>query len=68
MILKIWISPITFNMPERTAWGDPWHGYWQQDLYHLNENFGTVEDLKALSQALHDKKMVGDLSRGSLKL
>lgn len=58
MEFKIWISPITYNIPERTAWGDAWHGYWQQDLYRLNENFGTAEDLKALSKALHDRGMV----------
>ena len=54
----IWISPVTYQLPEKTRWGYAWHGYWQQDLYRLNEHFGTVEDLKALSKALHDRDMV----------
>ncbi|KAF2707853.1 glycoside hydrolase family 13 protein [Pleomassaria siparia CBS 279.74] len=53
----IWISPITYNLPERTAYGYAYHGYWQQDLYRLNDHFGTADDLKALSQALHDRNM-----------
>ena len=47
----IWISPITKN----TA--DGYHGYYQTDLYSLNSNFGTTQDLKDLSQALHDRGM-----------
>ncbi|KAF2202529.1 alpha-amylase [Delitschia confertaspora ATCC 74209] len=53
----IWISPITYNIPDRTPYGMAWHGYWQQDLYKLNPNFGTADDLKALSKALHDRGM-----------
>lgn len=33
------------------------HGYWQDDIYDLNPNFGTADDLKALSSALHDRGM-----------
>ncbi|KAK5125461.1 hypothetical protein LTR85_000570 [Meristemomyces frigidus] len=47
----IWISPVTKN----TA--DGYHGYYQTDLYSLNSNFGTAQDLKDLSQALHDRDM-----------
>lgn len=32
-------------------------GFWHQDLYSLNDRFGTADDLKALSQALHDRGM-----------
>ncbi|KAF2654406.1 glycoside hydrolase family 13 protein [Lophiostoma macrostomum CBS 122681] len=53
----IWTSPITYNFPNRSEYGDPYHGYWQQDLYRLNPKFGTPDDLKALSQAVHDKDM-----------
>jgi alpha-amylase len=53
----IWISPITYNIPERTFYGYAYHGYWQEDLYRLNDNFGTADDLKALSKALHDRDM-----------
>lgn len=47
----IWISPITKNTPTG------YHGYYQTDLYSLNENFGTEQDLKDLSAALHKKDM-----------
>lgn len=55
---QIWISPITYNIPDKTGFGYAYHGYWQQDLYRLHEQFGTADDLKALSQALHDRDMV----------
>lgn len=42
---------------ENTAYGEAYHGYWQQDLYALNENFGTTSDLKALSAAVHARGM-----------
>jgi alpha-amylase len=35
-----------------------YHGYWQQDIYQVNEHFGTPGDLKALSEALHRRDMV----------
>jgi alpha-amylase len=53
----IWISPVTYNIPERTVYGYSYHGYWQEDLYRLNDHFGTADDLKALSKALHDRDM-----------
>ena len=40
-----------------TGDGSSYHGYWQQDLYRLNSNFGTADDLKALSTALHSRGM-----------
>jgi len=50
----IWISPITkqINNPSRA-----YHGYSQQDLYQLNSEFGTMQDLKDLSAALHARGM-----------
>ena len=54
----IWISPITKQIEEVTPYGDPYHGYWQQDIYALNEHFGTEDDLKALSTELHNRGMV----------
>jgi alpha-amylase len=53
----IWISPITLNLPEDTAYGEAYHGYWQQNIDALNSNFGTADDLKALSSALHTRGM-----------
>lgn len=53
----IWISPITYNLEQMTAYGEAFHGYWQQNLYGLNSNFGTGDELKALSTAVHDRGM-----------
>ncbi|KAL9092344.1 MAG: hypothetical protein Q9165_004518 [Trypethelium subeluteriae] len=53
----VWISPITFQLQGKTLWGESYAGYWQQDLYRLNGNFGTAADLKALSAALHAQGM-----------
>lgn len=47
----IWISPITKNAP------NAYHGYSQTDLYALNDNFGTAQDLKELASALHARDM-----------
>ncbi|KAK0448478.1 alpha-amylase [Desarmillaria tabescens] len=53
----IWISPVSANVEEETAYGDAYHGYWTRDLNTLNSKFGTPDDLKALSSALHDRNM-----------
>ncbi|MCJ1234349.1 hypothetical protein MMC14_002310 [Varicellaria rhodocarpa] len=47
----IWISPVSTNTQ------DGYHGYWTKDLYTENPFFGTADDLKALSAALHARKM-----------
>ncbi|KAJ5584238.1 uncharacterized protein N7459_004038, partial [Penicillium hispanicum] len=53
----IWISPVTEQLPQKTSDGEAYHGYWQQDIYSLNSNFGTADDLKNLASALHDRGM-----------
>jgi alpha-amylase len=54
----IWISPINQNYEgPRTAYGDPYHGYWMADVRQLNNRFGTADDLKALSAELHRRGM-----------
>ncbi|KAI0827491.1 glycoside hydrolase family 13 protein [Hypoxylon sp. FL0890] len=45
----IWITPIVAN----TDGG--YHGYWAADLYSINSNYGTADDLKALVSAAHGK-------------
>lgn len=32
-----------------------YHGYWASDLYEINPNYGTAQDLKNLINAAHDK-------------
>ncbi|CAG8931674.1 unnamed protein product [Penicillium salamii] len=53
----IWITPVTAQLTEVTPYGDPYHGYWQQDIYGLNSNYGTADDLKDLASALHKRGM-----------
>jgi len=54
----IWISPVNQNLlGPRTAYGDPYHGYWIQDASQLNDKFGTAADLKALSAEVHRRGM-----------
>ncbi|KAI0025517.1 glycoside hydrolase family 13 protein [Xylariomycetidae sp. FL0641] len=53
----IWISPIVKNLEGYSTDGSGYHGYWAQDIYSLNANFGTAEDLKQLSAELHNRGM-----------
>ena len=54
----VWISPVNQNYEgPKTAYGDPYHGYWIADATQLNEHFGTSDDLKALSAELHRRNM-----------
>lgn len=53
----IMISPVTQNIKGSVEYGDAHHGYWPQNLYELNENFGTREDLLDLVRALHKRDM-----------
>ncbi|KAJ5093297.1 hypothetical protein N7456_009158 [Penicillium angulare] len=53
----IWITPVTEQLPQSTSDGEAYHGYWQQDIYSVNSNYGTADDLKALASALHDRNM-----------
>ncbi|KKK16279.1 hypothetical protein P175DRAFT_0503862 [Aspergillus ochraceoroseus IBT 24754] len=53
----IWISPITEQIPDDTGHGRAYHGYWQKDIYNVNSNFGSADDIKILSTALHDRGM-----------
>ncbi|KAI1362859.1 glycoside hydrolase superfamily [Xylaria arbuscula] len=45
----IWITPVVTNS------GGGYHGYWAQDLYGINSNYGTADDLKSLVNSAHDK-------------
>ncbi|KAI4148094.1 MAG: hypothetical protein LQ340_005244 [Diploschistes diacapsis] len=53
----IWISPVVENLPQDTADGAGYHGYWAQNIYEINSNFGDGADLQALSSALHSRGM-----------
>ncbi|KFY58478.1 hypothetical protein V496_06112 [Pseudogymnoascus sp. VKM F-4515 (FW-2607)] len=53
----VWISPVVENILNKTADGAAYHGYWANDIYQLNAHFGTVDDLKNLSDELHARGM-----------
>ncbi|TDZ22924.1 Alpha-amylase [Colletotrichum orbiculare MAFF 240422] len=54
----IWISPVVKNVDGFIEGaGEGYHGFWTQDLYSLNDHFGTEADLKELSDALHARGM-----------
>jgi glycosidase len=51
-ITTIWITPVYQNhSPEA------YHGYHATDMYAVDEHFGSLDDLKALSKALHARSM-----------
>lgn len=54
----IWISPITKQVQEFTPYGEAYHGYWQENIYQVNPEFGTAFDLRDLADALHARGMV----------
>ena len=45
------------NKVQSSRDGNSYHGYWAQDLYSVNSQFGTADDLKALSDELHSRGM-----------
>lgn len=51
------ISPVIKNEDNNTAVGEPYHGYWSQDLTQVNPKFGTEDDLKNLVDELHKRDM-----------
>ncbi|KAF2214122.1 glycoside hydrolase family 13 protein [Cercospora zeae-maydis SCOH1-5] len=53
----IWISPVVEQLPQVTIDGDAHMGYWAQDLYNLNSNFGTADDLHELIAEVHRRGM-----------
>ncbi|CAF3052932.1 unnamed protein product [Rotaria sp. Silwood2] len=40
----LWISPIPSNIDKETIYGVGWHGYWQDNIYQLNQYFGREND------------------------
>ncbi|KAJ7652117.1 glycoside hydrolase family 13 protein [Mycena polygramma] len=53
----IWISPVVEQIDGSTGEGEAYHGYWPKNLYTLNSNFGTEQDLKDLVAAVHSRGM-----------
>ncbi|KAJ3763919.1 alpha-amylase [Lentinula raphanica] len=53
----VWISPVVENVEGTPSDGDAYHGYWAQNINALNAHFGSTDDLKSLSKALHERGM-----------
>lgn len=51
------ISPVVHNIENDTSVGTAYHGYYQDDLYAVNEHFGTADELVSLSDELHSRDM-----------
>ncbi|KAL4910002.1 hypothetical protein BDW74DRAFT_46618 [Aspergillus multicolor] len=51
------ISPVVENILDDTVFGEAYHGYWPQNMYALNEHFGTADELRRLSKELHKRGM-----------
>ncbi|KAF2269651.1 alpha-amylase A type-3 precursor [Lojkania enalia] len=47
----VWITPVVTNSD------GGYHGYWARDLYGINPNYGTADDLKSLVDTAHSKGM-----------
>lgn len=45
------LSPIMSNAP------DGYHGYWIEDFFEVDEQFGTMDDLQKLVDEAHDRDM-----------
>mmetsp|Transcript_120819 Transcript_120819/g.301477 ORF Transcript_120819/g.301477 Transcript_120819/m.301477 type:complete len:627 (-) Transcript_120819:40-1920(-) len=53
----VWITPVIKQFEGETPSGTGCMGYWAYDLYKIDENFGTPQDLKDLVNALHARNM-----------
>jgi len=51
-VTTVWITPVYQNHEEQS-----YHGYGATDMYAVDEHFGTLEDFKALADALHKRGM-----------
>jgi alpha-amylase len=63
----IWITPVIAsefksigscrksNVDQRQDSAGGYHGYWAQDLYSINSNYGTAADLKSLVSTAQSK-------------
>jgi glycosidase len=57
----IWITPVNgqvdhpIDAPEGTFY--PHHGYWADDFSAVDQRFGSIDDLKALVDAAHEKDL-----------
>lgn len=58
----VWITPVVKQFEGNDDTGTPlqntaFHGYWAYDWYQIDPHFGTEEDLRDLSDGLHERGM-----------
>jgi len=54
----IWITPVVKQLGTDPGSGTTgYHGYWAYEWFEVDEHFGTKQDLKDLSDALHGRNM-----------
>jgi alpha-amylase len=57
----IWISPMSAGVTGNTGDGSDYTGYWVTDMATPNPNFGTKDDLIALSNELHNRGITQEM-------
>jgi alpha-amylase len=55
--LTMGLTNISENIDVFTPYKYAYHGYWVNDPTRINPRFGSSDDLKALSKAVHDRGM-----------
>ncbi len=56
-VKTVWLTPVTAARDEKVGEWGAFHGYWLSDPRRMNPRFGTIADLRALSDALHARGM-----------
>ncbi len=56
-VRTVWLTPITDSRDTKVGEWGAFHGYWLRDPWTMQPRFGTVDDLRALSDDLHARGM-----------
>lgn len=56
-VKTVWLSPVTKAVDRPFFGHGAFHGYWVLDPWEMEPRFGTVAELRALSDALHARGM-----------
>ena len=56
-VKTVWLSPVFKTRQAKFFGHGAFHGYWVEDLNILDPRFGTLEELRALSDGLHARGM-----------
>ena len=56
-VKTVWLTPVTAARDQKVGEWGAFHGYWLSDPWEMNPRFGTVRELRALSDDLHARGM-----------